>query len=208
MVQTYSVSKQGNVKLSNNFTVKEFACNDGSDSVLIDLSLVDVLQKIRDHFGKPVIITSAYRTGSYNAKVGGSSTSYHVKGMAADIKISGVSCVEIACFAQTITNGVGAYYYGTSDFVHVDTRTSKVFWLCPKASSYEYYHTDLMPTIKKGSNSGKTAAVKFVQKKLGLSIDGQFGQNTESKVKEFQKQNGLTVDGIVGTNTWKKLFYV
>lgn len=85
MVKTYSVKNQGNVKLSANFTVKEFACKDGSDSVLVDTALVEVLQKIRDYFGKPVIINSAYRTPEHNRKVGGSSGSYHVKGMAADI---------------------------------------------------------------------------------------------------------------------------
>lgn len=85
MVKTYSVKRQDNVKLSSNFTVKEFACKDGSDSVLIDSSLIEVLQKIREHFGKPVIINSAYRTPEHNRRVGGSSGSYHVKGMAADI---------------------------------------------------------------------------------------------------------------------------
>lgn len=206
MVKTYSVKTQGNLKLSNNFTVKEFACKDGSDSVLIDTALVELLQKIRDYFGKPITITSAYRTPEHNRKVGGSSGSYHVKGMAADIKISGVSAVEIAYFAQTVTNGVGVYYYGSSDFVHVDTRASRTFWLCAQVGRYEYYRADLMPVIKRGTNVGKTAAVKFVQKKLGLPIDGQFGKNTEDKVKEFQKEHNLTADGIVGMNTWKAMF--
>lgn len=206
MVKTYSVKTQGNLKLSNNFTVKEFACKDGSDSVLIDTALVELLQKIRDYFGKPITITSAYRTPEHNRKVGGSSGSYHVKGMAADIKIYGVSAVEIAYFAQTVSNGVGVYYYGSTDFIHVDTRPSRTFWLCAQAGRYEYYHVDLMPIIKKGTNVGKTAAVKFVQKKLGLPIDGQFGKNTEDKVKEFQKEHSLTADGIVGMNTWKAMF--
>lgn len=194
--------------MSNNFTVKEFACKDGSDTVVIDTELVNVLQKIRDYFGKPVIINSAYRTPAYNAKVGGSSSSYHVKGMAADIKISGISSVEIAYYAQTITDGVGAYYYAGADFVHVDTRENRVLWLCAKASVYEYYYTNLMPTVKRGTNSGKTSAVKFVQRKLGLTVDGKFGQNTESKVREFQTSHGLVSDGIVGTNTWRALFCV
>ena len=206
MVKTYNINNQCNIKLSTNFTVKEFACKDGSDSVLIDAALVEVLQKIRDHFGKPVVINSAYRTPEHNRKVGGSSGSYHVKGMAADIQISGVSAVEIAYFAQTITNGVGVYYYGNTNFVHVDTRQNRTFWLCAQSGRYEYYRTDLMPIIKRGTNVGKTSAVKFVQKKLGLHIDGQFGKNTEDKVKEFQKAHGLTADGIVGMNTWKAMF--
>lgn len=204
-VKTYSLKTDGNTYLSANFKVKEFACKDGSDTILIDSDLVDVLQKIRDHFGKPVTITSAYRTASHNKSVGGSSSSQHLKGIAADIKVQGVSCVLVALYAMTLTNGVGAYYYGYTDFVHVDTRAKKVLWLCASSGKYEYY-SSLMPTIKKGTNTGKTTAVKFLQKKLGLTIDGIFGSGTESKVKEFQSQNGLTVDGIVGTNTWNKLF--
>ena len=49
MVKTYSLKKDGSKKLSQNFTVSEFACKDGSDKVLIDTTLVDVLQKIRNH---------------------------------------------------------------------------------------------------------------------------------------------------------------
>ena len=205
-VKTYSLKEHGNTKLSTNFTVKEFACKDGSDKVLIDTALVDVLQKIRDYFGKPVIINSAYRSPEHNKSVGGSAGSYHVKGMAADIQIAGVSAVELAYYAQTITNGVGVYYYGNTNFIHVDTRPRETFWLCARAGVYEYYRVDLMPIIKRGTNVGKASAVKFVQKKLGLPIDGQFGKNTENKVKEFQKAHGLIADGIVGMNTWKAMF--
>lgn len=205
-VKIYSLKEHGNTKLSTNFTVNEFTCKDGSDKVLIDTALVDVLQKIRDYFGKPVIINSAYRSPEHNKRVGGSAGSYHVKGMAADIQIAGVSAVELAYYAQTITNGVGVYYYGNTNFIHVDTRTRETFWLCAKAGVYEYYRVDLMPIIKRGTNVGKATAVKFVQKKLGLPIDGQFGKNTEDKVKEFQKSHGLTADGIVGMNTWKAMF--
>ena len=39
-----------------------------------------------------------------------------------------------------------------------------------------------------------------------LSVDGIFGNNTDSKVKDFQSKNGLVADGKVGKNTFKKLF--
>jgi putative chitinase len=47
--------------------------------------------------------------------------------------------------------------------------------------------------------------VKKLQTKLGLSPDGTFGPNTETKVKEWQAANGLTADGIVGSATWEKM---
>ena len=49
---------------------------------------------------------------------------------------------------------------------------------------------------------------KFIQKRLGITVDGLFGNNTRSAVIEYQKKNDLTPDGIVGQNTWKKLLGV
>jgi len=56
----------------------------------------NVLQPVRDHFGKPVRVNSGYRHPDVNAKVGGSKTSDHCKGMAADIEIAGVPNHELA----------------------------------------------------------------------------------------------------------------
>ena len=84
-INAYSKAKDGGKKLSTNFTVKEFACKDGSDSVLVAPRLVMVLQSIRSHFGVPVVIHSAYRTPQYNAKVDGAEHSQHCYGTAADI---------------------------------------------------------------------------------------------------------------------------
>ena len=95
-VKTYSKKKSGNTRLSANFCVKEFACKDGSDKIVIDTELVSVLQKIRDHFGKPLTINSAYRNASYNKKVGGVSNSQHTKGTASDIVVSGILPDEVA----------------------------------------------------------------------------------------------------------------
>ena len=58
MLEAWSRTRDGTRKLSANFTVAEFACKDGSDPVFVDSSLAALLQKIRDHFGRPVVITS------------------------------------------------------------------------------------------------------------------------------------------------------
>ena len=55
-----------------------------------------VLQPVRDHFGKGVKVNSAYRSPESNAAVGGSKTSDHCKGMAADIEIPGVANADLA----------------------------------------------------------------------------------------------------------------
>ena len=84
-IKAYSYAKDGNRKLSANFAVKEFRCKDGSDPIFIDDELVTLLQKIRDHFGKSVTITSAYRTAAHNKAVKGATYSQHCYGKAADI---------------------------------------------------------------------------------------------------------------------------
>lgn len=128
-LNVYSLSKNGSTYISKNFRVREFACKDGSDPIFIDDELVSVLQQIRDHFGKAVTITSAFRTASYNAskKVGGAKYSQHLYGKAADIKVSGVAANVVADFAETLmpsTGGVGRY----STFTHVDVRKVKSRW--------------------------------------------------------------------------------
>lgn len=124
-VQTYSKSRDGQKQLSENFKVKEFACKDGSDKILIDVNFVQTsLQDIRSHFGKPVIINSAYRTQYYNTKVGGAKNSYHMKGRAFDISVKGVTPAEVARYAASI-NIPGIIQYNT--FVHVDSRDTK-YW--------------------------------------------------------------------------------
>ena len=126
-VRVYSKAKNGAVKLSANFKVSEFACKDGSDTVFISPGLVTVLQKIRDHFEKPVTINSAYRNDAYNKKVGGADFSQHKYGMAADININGVSPAKIAAYVETLMpncGGIGIY----KSFVHVDVRTDRARW--------------------------------------------------------------------------------
>ena len=127
VVKVYSKAKEGNVKLSKNFTVKEFACSDGTDTVFISLALVNLLQKIRDHFGKAVIINSAYRTEAHNKAIGGATYSQHKYGLAADIHINGVTPKEIAAYVETLlpsSGGIGIY----KSFVHVDVRRVKSRW--------------------------------------------------------------------------------
>jgi hypothetical protein len=57
---------------------------------------VHVLQPVRDHFAKGVHINSGFRHPDVNAKVGGSRTSDHCRGMAADLEIPGVPNAELA----------------------------------------------------------------------------------------------------------------
>lgn len=124
-IVTYSLSKDGNKYITKNFQVKEFACHDGSDKILIDTKLVIYLQMIREYFDRPVHINSGYRNEAYNKKIGGASKSYHMRGMAADIHIDGINPKVVCYVAESFGMlGIGEY----ANFSHVDTRTSKSFW--------------------------------------------------------------------------------
>ena len=134
MLEAWSRTRDGTRKLSANFTVAEFACKDGSDPVFVDSSLAALLQKIRDHFGRPVVITSGYRTAAHNKSVGGAKSSQHLLGRAADIQVAGVSVEDVAAYAESLLpgwGGVGRYPVKagrTQGWVHVDTRPNKSRW--------------------------------------------------------------------------------
>ncbi len=126
-IKAYSKAKDGNKKVSANFRAREFACTDGSDPIFIDTELVNVLQKIRTHFGKSVTITSAYRTPPKNKAVGGEKYSQHLYGKAADIKVSGIAPKTVSAYAEKLLPGKGGIgTYGT--FTHVDVRETKARW--------------------------------------------------------------------------------
>jgi uncharacterized protein YcbK (DUF882 family) len=126
-VKVYSKAKDGTKKLSANFKVNEFACQDGSDPIFISPELVTVLQKIRTHFGKAVTINSGFRTAAHNKKVDGATYSQHLYGTAADIVVKGISPKIVAVYAETLLpnkGGIGIY----DNFTHIDVRKEKSRW--------------------------------------------------------------------------------
>ncbi|MBQ1413987.1 MAG: peptidoglycan-binding protein [Clostridia bacterium] len=212
-VKRYSYRKDGNVKLSAHFAVREFRCADGTDTVLIDDELVKQLERIRAHFGKSVKISSAYRTAAHQAKVGKSKNSYHVKGQAADIIITGVSPHRVAQAAEALgIDGVGCYDNRT--FTHIDTRpaSKRAFWHYNSVGVMKYVatfsecpYTEPSKALQYGDKGA--AWIQWHLKKCDakVSIDGKFGPNTKAALIAFQKAHGLATDGIAGPKTRQAL---
>ena len=133
-IKEYSLAKDGAKQLSPAFKVREFRCRDGSDAIMIDQTLVVLLQAIREHFNKPITITSGYRTGTHNTAVGGSRSSQHLLGRAADIQVQDTDPLAVAAYAESLMpgwGGVGRYPVKAGrakGWVHVDTRPNKSRW--------------------------------------------------------------------------------
>lgn len=96
------------MNLSANFNLRELTRSDTADRLDIDnqpneeqieslrLLCENILQPVRDHFGKPVKITSGFRCSALNQAAGGSATSDHCKGQAVDFEIDGLSNPDVA----------------------------------------------------------------------------------------------------------------
>lgn len=120
------------VQLSANFTVKELVTSGGRAATRARISpeLVRCLQAIHDAAGKPVAITSGYRSWFRNVEVYAGRTptkSRHCSGQAADITIAGLTGMQIAKLAidacgQMIGIGIGG------NFAHIDVRGFKARW--------------------------------------------------------------------------------
>lgn len=103
---------------------------------------------------------------------------------------------------------VGIYWYDGCAIVHTDTRDAKATWLCDAPRHYPSttYQKFILPTIRRGcTGDANRAATKMLQRLLGLTPDGIFGEGTENALLKAQEAHGLTVDGICGPVSWKAI---
>ena len=124
MVRTYNLSTDGEKNVSAHFKVKEFINSQWTQTGKIEDDLVEILESLRSLIMKPIKITpnGGYRTTEQNKNSGGADNSYHLKGMAADIQVEGMSPTKVAIYAAMVgARGVGVY----DSFTHIDSRETR-----------------------------------------------------------------------------------
>lgn len=103
-----------------NFKIGEFVRDGDSpdnEQVLNLIALANRLQLMRDILGKPITITSGFRSPEHNKKIGGAVGSLHLSGMAADIQVKDMELVKFFNMLNVSwSGGLGLYDY----HVHVD----------------------------------------------------------------------------------------
>ena len=123
--------------MTKNFSLKEFNSKDGSkmpsEVYLNIVKLVGQLQFLRDYTGRAITVNSAYRSPEHNSKIGGSLSSQHLLGKAADITIEGLKPSEVYMIIdELIDMGLmlegGLGLYEKKGFVHYDIRKNKARW--------------------------------------------------------------------------------
>lgn len=109
-----------------NFQYKELKCkcgNCGSTGQEMNVEFMDAIQDLRTEFGKPLVITSAYRCRNHPAERNKSTIGAHPLGVAVDIGIRGADAVELLRLAmkRPIFKGFGISQKGASRFIHLDS---------------------------------------------------------------------------------------
>jgi uncharacterized protein YcbK (DUF882 family) len=123
------------MQLTKNFSLKEFNSKCGRtmpENVIKNITeLAKNLQMLRDAVAKSISITSGYRSPEHNAKIKGAKNSQHITGMAADIKVTGMTPKEVALVIEGLIEqkkmkqgGIGIY----PSWVHYDIRGTKARW--------------------------------------------------------------------------------
>lgn len=114
--------------LTPNFTIDELQCR-GTGVCNMDEEFMELLQQVRNNFGRPMVVTSGYRHPDYNEQLQKKGitktgrTGPHTTGKAVDILITGKEAIRLFAIAQNLgMTGIGLNQRGPHDkrFIHMD----------------------------------------------------------------------------------------
>lgn len=114
--------------ISPHFTSGEAKCKCGCGQKIINPYLIGIIENIRGHFSKPMMIYSWNRCKARNKAVGGSPKSQHLLGHAVDFSIPGISLKEVYDYCDKVLKVNGLGYYSKKGFIHIDCRENKARW--------------------------------------------------------------------------------
>jgi len=106
-----------------------------------------VLDPLRVALGRPVRVTSGFRSLAVNTKIGGSRTSAHMRGAAADISVAGMSAPELVQAIVTLNlpvDQVIGYAPSRGGHVHVGIAAvprGQILW-APAGGGYDRYEVE------------------------------------------------------------------
>ncbi len=103
------------------FSHAELSCR-GSGECRMDNQFMLKLVNLRKRYGKPLVITSAYRSEAHNKAIGGAKGSAHTQGKAVDISIARGEAYKVLALAiECGFTGIGVSQKGANRFLHIDT---------------------------------------------------------------------------------------
>ena len=113
-------------KLTEHFTKEEFdcQCKCGNGDIVISENLVNELECVRVHYGKPMRINSGIRCLSHNRKIGSRDTSSHIKGLAVDISCRDMG-TRLELVKHLLRDGEFTRIGFHREFIHVDVDYDK-----------------------------------------------------------------------------------
>lgn len=124
------IQKGVETKLSKNFVSTQFDCQckrPSCDFTLVEIKLLENLDLLVDEMPS-FVITSAFRCWLHNKETGGLPNSYHLKGLAVDIRCKSLSPQDVKVAAERVAGfrggGIGLY----STFTHLDVRGYMARW--------------------------------------------------------------------------------
>lgn len=135
----FSVFNPFPIQVTENFISDEFvdASHTDQDFFEIEDNVIHIAQAIRSEYGKPIKVTSAFRSQSYNTSIGGAKNSQHLYSKALDLSSSGLSKFlenhksnNTVFWNELLDLGLGGFGFISDSAVHVDTRNSSMlaFW--------------------------------------------------------------------------------
>lgn len=160
-MSSYKPLTKDNVKDFKNFKYSEFKCHCGGKycngyPTAFSYDLASNLQKIRNHYGKALIITSPLRCDKWNTKQGGVKNSKHKKGWACDFYVKGVSYNSLANYVKKLPYFHYCYRVKKNqNVIHYDITP-------PKYNEVEYYIVKRGDTLTKIAKKYNTSVGQLV----------------------------------------------